>query len=378
MREFVCHSKSLQIMVSRLSGLAVMIVAVAIISVCSSRLCIASAGSIETRTITFPASGMGRYFVNRPDNSFMSQWPARDFGMVAKGKVVIPRSAVISLETASASGNYLPNLANLRDNDLQFLDVSGAIVTHSNLKYILSLKQLQSLVLIGTAVDDRDLESVVASLPNLKELDIGYTMVTDRSLRTIAKLQRLSRLHLRKCQVSAAGLTYLARLRSLSFIDLSQSAIADDAIAAISIPSLTTLNLAKTNVSDKGLRSLLLMPSLKRLDLSKTTVSDATLQDIVGRMTAIEELNLSETKVSDQGITHLRNLTHLQKLWLRGLPNITDGAINDLLEHRQLVDLEIQKTNITEQGVSRLATALARAEVHSKPLCSCQKRQRVN
>lgn len=341
--------------------------------------CLAATGKVETRTINFPLSGLGRYFVNRPDGSFMSQWPGSDFGMVAKGRVVIPKSAVVSLETASASGNYLYKLANLNDGDLQSLDVSGAVVTHSNLKYILGLKQLQSLILIGTAVDDRDIEAVVASLPELKELNIGYTFVTDRCLRCICKLQKLSRLRLQKCKLSAAGLIPLANLKSLTFIDLSQSAITDDAIDAVSkIPSLSTLNLANTNVSDKGLRSLLVMTSLKRLDLSKTAVNDSTLQVMLSRMTALEELNLSETKVSDQGIKHLRKLTHLQKLWLRGLPKITDSAISDLIEHRQLKDLEIQKTNITEQGVSKLAMVLSLTEVHSKPPCSCQKRLRVN
>lgn len=379
MLDFLLSFKSFQIALSRLPDFAVKTIAAALISVFCSKFCIASTGNAETRTINFPPSGLGRYFVNRPDVSFMSQWPARDLGEVARGKIVIPRSAVLSLETATASGNYLPKLAALKDNDLQLLDVSGAIVTHSNLKYILGLKQLQSLVLIGTAVDDRDIETVVAGLPELKELNIGYTDVTDHCLRSLSRLKKLSRLHLQKCKLSAAGLIHLANLRSLTFIDLSQSAITDDVIEAVGkIPSLSTLNLAKTNVSDKGLRSLIVLTSLKRLDLSRTTVSDSTLQDILSSMTALEELNLSETKVSDQGIKYLAKLTHLQKLWLRGLPKVTDGAIGDLLKHRQLKDLEIQKTNITEQGVSKLAMALALTEVHSKPPCSCQKRPRVN
>jgi len=361
------------------SGLIASFVVASLISMCCTRLCLASAGSMETRTLAFPQGGLGRYFVNRPDTSFMSQWPARDLGRVAKGQIVIPTSAVVSLETATASGNYLPQLARLKDNDLQFLDVSGALVTHKNIVYVLGLKRLQSLVLIGTAVDDSDIERVVTALPRLKELNIGYTAAGDRSLRAIGKLQNLSRLHLRKCQISADGVSYLAKLKFLSFIDLSQSAISDDALIAVSkITSLTTLNLANTRVSDKGLKSLLALSSLKRLDLSKTAVTDSTLQDIVGRMTAIEELNLSETNVTDIGIKHLRKLTRLHKLWLRGLPNVSDGSIDVLLEHKALTDLEIQKTNITEQGLRRLAVVLEHAEVHSRLPCACQKRHRVN
>ncbi len=138
------------------------------------------------------------------------------------------------------------------------------------------------------------------------------------------------------------------------------------------------MNIARTKVSDEGLKKLLKLRSLKKLDLSENSITDAGLKESVSKMENLDELNLSGTKVTDAGVASLRSLKHLRKLWLRDLRSVSDASVPVLISLPEMQDLELQKTNITANGIQALAKALPKSEIHSKALCKCRKQTRVN
>jgi hypothetical protein len=71
-----------------------------------------------------------------------------------------------------------------------------------------------------------------------------------------------------------------------------------------------------------------------------------------------EFLDFTYNYISDEGVALLDCMTHLRFLNL-GSTNVTDNAISHLLRHRDLQELDVRDTGITEHGVHQLRTRLA-------------------
>lgn len=339
----------------------------------------ATARAVNERVISFPEKSLGRIFIDQEDTSFMQQWPERQSGIEARGRIKVPQSASILLATSYADAHCLGRLSCLKPGSIQGLDVDGSIVTESYLKQIWAIKDLKTLVLLGTSIDNRDLSQIVEHMPHLIDLDLGYTVITDKGIACLARLRRLSTLRLRKAPITDIGISMLAQSKSLTYLDLSDTQITDAALPALcKLTKLSTLNLARTKITDNGIYSLQSISNLKRLDLSKTALTDDGLANLVSHLPNLEQLNLSDTKVSNRGIDYLTKLKHLRKLWLRSLAQVDDSVVPLLSAMSNLEDIEIQGTNIRPKGVLQLSQTLPNAEVHSKTPCACHKRTRVN
>lgn len=333
----------------------------------------------STRTITFPARGLGKYYIEDARRSFLSQWPAFAKRSIAKGRVSVPADASIAVETYFCNHDCLPDLRFLRPNDIQTLDVDGSILKHSSFKYISRLTGLKTLTLDGTDTDDKDIEFLSVGMPSLQTLNLGYTKITDRALVSISKMKSIKALSFQNNAVTPVGLKSIVQNSTLCELDLKDTALGDDAIRVLSkARSLSVLNLAKTKITDRGLLSLRSLRSIRKLDLSGTCVTDAAVANSISRLENLEELNLSGTRITDAGVAQLSKLKNLKKLWLRDLKKVSDSSVPALISLTNLVDLELQKTNITAKGVQLIAKALPESEVHSKALCSCRTRTRVN
>ncbi len=335
--------------------------------------------TFSTRIINFPAKGVGKYYIEGGEKPFLAQWPEITARRLAKGRVVVPADASVAVETYWCTGDCIPEFRFMRPADIQSLDVDGSILTHDSFRYISRLTGLRTLTLEGTDADDRDVEFISTRMPSLQSLNLGYTKVTDRALASIAKMRSIRSLSFQKSQITSNGLVHLSRIPSLVEINLKETLVDDKCLRVLSnARSLSVLNLAKTKITDSGLPNLLTLQSIRKLDLSGTAVTDAGVRDVLAKLNNLEELNLSGTKVTDAGVANLAKLKHLRKLWLRELRAVSDASIAALSGLSNLADLELQKTNITQQGIQILAKALPQSEVHSKALCRCRTKTRVN
>ncbi len=99
----------------------------------------------------------------------------------AKGRVTVPIDASVTVETYWCTGDCLPYLRLLKPGDIQTLDVDGSLITHDSFRQICKLSGLRNLILEGTDTSDRDVDFLSRRMPSLKELNLGYTKVTDLS-----------------------------------------------------------------------------------------------------------------------------------------------------------------------------------------------------
>ena len=118
----------------------------------------------------------------------------------------------------------------------------------------------------------------------------------------------------------------------------------------------SALNVAK-EFSDDGLAILKpVAGQLKWVDLARTQVTDKGLAHLSG-MKGITRLHLENTKVTDAGLDHIKGLTDLEYLNLYGT-QVTDAGIMKLAGLKNLKKIFLWQSKVTEGGASKLAAAI--------------------
>ena len=100
----------------------------------------------------------------------------------------------------------------------------------------------------------------------------------------------------------------------------SAPARCDDAAVAKLAPVAVLIveaELARTKVTDAGLKSLAACKNLRSLDLTHTAVTSAGLGALAS-LEKLESLNLTETAVDEDGVSKTRAWPGLKRLWLFG------------------------------------------------------------
>lgn len=136
--------------------------------------------------------------------------------------------------------------------------------------------------LAGTPFSDADCP-IFVEFPDLEELSLDDTPVTNTGLAKLGGLTRLKRLSLTHVDISDEG---LAHLRSLT--------------------NLESLTFGTYRITDAGMAHLVGLTELKHLSVSSIQLTDASLVHIAA-LPRLEELILEYTRVTDAGITELKS-----------------------------------------------------------------------
>jgi len=174
-----------------------------------------------------------------------------------------------------------------------------------------------------------------------------------------------------------------------------------------SAQDITELDLAGTNVTDKGLKQLAGLKNLMTLKLENTKVTAAGLKELAGhkrlasillsegqltdahlrvlseiglihtltsqvagsskkpRPQSVEEimtLGLNRSPITDAGLRELARFSNLARLYLRET-QVTDDGLKELAGLKTLTTVELQGTQVTEAGVAALQMALPKCEI---------------
>ncbi|XP_059833840.1 uncharacterized protein si:ch73-173p19.1 isoform X3 [Hypanus sabinus] len=176
---------------------------------------------------------------------------------------------------------------------------------------------LVHLSLNQTGVSDRVLAVLPSAVPQLRYLSIKHTKVCDVS--ALKDLPSLQTLHLDNTSISESSLQALGSHSTLSSLSVSGllSLGGDVTLQMISGLKLIHLKLPdRHSVSDHGLRFLSHLDRLLELDLTDYThITDEGVSHL-GRLLRLTKLSLSNTLLTDAGLVHLQPLLHLEELCL--------------------------------------------------------------
>jgi len=189
----------------------------------------------------------------------------------------------------------------------------------------------------GPVTDDA-LEKLVAA-GNLRDLSFGNKSLTDHHLSLVGQIRSLTRLVIRRQELTTDGLSHLQGLSSLQELDLDSSNFSNDALRALAgIPHLQRLVLANTPISDAAIVELQDFPELGDLDLAATQVTNNGLKELSG-LRHLRHLHLSRTAISDEGLTVLATLPELRSVELQSTRTTKEG-ISKLRKSRPTLKVE--------------------------------------
>ncbi len=105
----------------------------------------------------------------------------------------------------------------------------------------------------------------------------------------------------------------------------------NDAVLAALAPIANLIvdaELARTKITDAGLKTLGTFTNLRSLDLSHTTISSPGLAPLAN-LNKLESINLTATDVDDQGVLPLRHMPGLRHLYLFGTKCLEQGGAGE-------------------------------------------------
>jgi Leucine-rich repeat (LRR) protein len=225
-------------------------------------------------------------------------------------------------------------------------------IRDEHMRWFRALPEVRELDLSYTKITDQGVAEL-SKRAYLSNLNLSNTRITDRGVEPLAKFLGLERLVLSDTQVTDRGVGKLVGNIHLTELNLDQTQITGAALESLTkLLSLESLSLAGTKIMETSLASVPRMPKLTYLNLLATDVSDAGL----ARLSAcrkLESVTLSLTKVTDAGLPHLASLPQLQRLYLFGQP-ITDHGLATIGGFGSLTHLSLAGAKISDQGVKSL------------------------
>ena len=130
-------------------------------------------------------------------------------------------------------------------------------------------------------LDDAGIKQLTALAPAVTALELGGSTVTDSGLAELASLEELKVVDLSNTQVTVEGLRFLSNSKHLRRLLLREVAVGDDALTFIAaFRYLETLDLRNSQITDRGLKSLTGLKYLKRLQMEGTGVTAAAVEEL--------------------------------------------------------------------------------------------------
>lgn len=142
--------------------------------------------------------------------------------------------------------------------------------------------------------------------PSVNRVAVPRSRELGRVLARLARIDHIVAIELFDKDVSDEDLAGLAGMKQLKFLDLSDNPrITDAGIAALAgLENLRYLNLTNTSVTGTGFKDRADMVSLYQLDLTDCPVTDESLAAIP-HFPKLEELLIGGTEVTDKGLMSL-------------------------------------------------------------------------
>jgi hypothetical protein len=196
--------------------------------------------------------------------------------------------------------------------------------------------------------DSRDWSAVLSRLTgsDITGIDAAGQM-TDAMIQDISRFEHITALKLGGSRhLTDAGLSHVARLSRLRYLDLSGTSITDQGLDVLrALPELATVSLAWTNVTDVGVANLSGCERLSNVNLQGTSSGDGALSALAGKA-HLCQLRTGNA-VTDAGLGLLHEMP-IFKSWHGGEPKM------GLLSYDAGPNYLLLRGSFTDRGITQL------------------------
>lgn len=237
------------------------------------------------------------------------------------------------------------------------LDVSSNTnLTNGVLKVICGIGTLQRLVLMQNGFNDLG-TSHLSKLQDLRSLDLrGNMEAGDMTMEVVAALPKLTSLKHRSTAVSDFGMEYLAQSKTLDSLLMQDFAVTGQAGQSIAkLDKLTQLEIFRCQgFSSDGVLAMKGM-KLSRLTLRDLPSVDDSAMEVFTDLPKLKRLYLHElASISDNGLQNLASLKSLEVLDIWNVPQMTDATVEVIATLPNLKELSIRTADVTDAAVDKL------------------------
>lgn len=252
------------------------------------------------------------------------------------------------------TAKYLESLRNM--NHLKQLDLRGDGISNDALIRVGAVPGLLTLTIGGHFTND-GLQNLVG-LKSLRHLSLDGNF-DDEGLSHLADLTNLESLVLMSDRLTGTGLGHLSKLPKLRMLKLGRLGSTLTLTPLKDWPALESLNLSTDRMTDEMLLTLPETDQVKSLSLhgAHAVTDDGLLA--LSRLRNLEELDLIFTKVTDVGIENIASLTKLRALCLGETHHdrmmITEVGLRKLARLPVLERLDMRYVNLVPVDLQVLA-----------------------
>ena len=238
-----------------------------------------------------------------------------------------------------------------QDRRLKKLGLAQAHFPHSMLGNLEG--SLKVLRLTDTGISDDDMK-FVGKNQNLERLFLNANPITNNGLSHIASIRSLRFLELGGTKCDATGLSKLRNLTNLKSLALNNNRFIDDKAAEVvsSMDGLEELNMTRTKVTGKGIAYLDRLEKLSKLSLGNLHLQDKDISSLKN-FSNLTALYLGHNRIRSKGMKSLIPLKKLIRLTMDYNP-IDDTAIDTILQMQSLQHLSLSSTKVTKSGLKKL------------------------
>jgi len=240
---------------------------------------------------------------------------------------------------------------------LSFTDAQqNQTLTDADLELVASCRQLEEFQIARAPVTDKGLE-VLRGLQALKTLRISYCpQINDQFMPIVASLPELRVLELNHNAITKEGLKHLLRSSKLK-----QVVLHGDSIAASSVAQLGQLPLEELSLSDLSAPASLDLTGfkqVKRLFLVSMREGKKRLIDEAAKLRGLETLRFTNCDITDDDLVKIGTLSNLKTLELEGSA-IKGPGLAHLRSCRSLNSLRLHNCGVTNDALEVIGRDLS-------------------
>lgn len=189
-------------------------------------------------------------------------------------------------------------------------------------------------------------------LNGTSEVSLESLDCSDEALKWCKDRNDVIRLDVNGTSITGVGLKYVTHL-PLQILQMSQTGVSDLHYLS-SIKSLENIELNRTLIKTRHLRSLVGLPNLKVLKIDENSLNDDCIDEVV-RMPNLEILSIGHNAgITDDGVNKLMSLKKLKALRLVSL-RIGDEGLRNIDKLKNLRNLDLNGTNVTDNTLEKLS-----------------------
>ena len=274
-------------------------------------------GKLVSPTISATGSGLAE-LAKCPDLTELriGGIPASPALLAAVGKLKSLKVLIVSdldHKLSVADAHFVKDLSNLEAVHLPWPPKQEVDL----LRELSGWVHLKGLYLDNEGLADSQ-SAVLLNFPALETLHARNNKLTDASIETISKLKTLKVLKLGGNPIVGTRLDLLAAMPDLSELDLNRTDITDQTLLQhpLQSTSIRNLDLSGTKIAGAGLAALSSLSGLKHLGLAGTLLTDAGLANL--HSDTLESVSVGGTEVTEHGIERLAELPELKTVEAHG------------------------------------------------------------